>query len=152
MAGEPATNGALRRICFPNGSGSMPTSPARWRPRTRRYDRVAPEVRDAIATAFVRTGGAAEFEIVLRRFRSAGAEAEMFRPLGALTAATDPALVERVLVMIEHKEILLSLAPAAVVGASRNLQARAVAWAWLQRNLDLFAESFRGTGRMSDLL
>ncbi|MFZ0830048.1 MAG: M1 family metallopeptidase [Thermoplasmata archaeon] len=152
VAGEPATNGALRENLLSQRVWVDADFARQMAAKYDEYDRVAPEVRDAIATAFVRTGGAAEFEIVLRRFRSAGAEAEMFRLLGALTAATDPALVERVLLMIEHKEILLSLAPAAVVGASRNLEARAVAWAWLQRNLDSFAESFRGTGRTSDLL
>ena len=76
----------------------------------------------------------------------------MFRLLGALTASPDPSLVERVLSMAEHREILLSLVPAAVTGASRNLEARAVTWAWLQRNLDAVAESYRGTGRTSDLL
>jgi hypothetical protein len=116
------------------------------------YDRVNPEARDAIATAYVRTGGTAEFDRVLERFRAATAEGEMFRLLGALTASRDPSLVERILRMAERKELLLSLLPVTIVGASRNPDARAMTWAWLQRNLDTFAESFRGTGRTSALL
>ena len=111
-----------------------------------------PEARDAIATAFVRTGGAAEFEIVLQRLRSAPAEAEMHRLLGALTASPDPALVERVLSMVERRELLLGLVPSAIMGAARNPEAREATWAWLQPNLDTLAETFRGTGRTSDML
>jgi tricorn protease interacting factor F2/3 len=76
----------------------------------------------------------------------------MARLLVALTAAPDPELVGRVLAMAEHKELLLSLVPPAVMGASRSRESSAVTWAWLQRNLDTFAESFRGSGRTGDLL
>jgi tricorn protease interacting factor F2/3 len=152
VSGEPATSGALRESLL----GQRVWVDAEFAQRLARhydeYDRVNPEAREAIATAFVRTGGAAEFEVVLRRFRSAESEGEMFRLLGALTASTDPALVGRILSMAEHNEFLLSLVPAAIVGASRNVEARAMTWAWLQRNLATYAESFRGTGRTSDLL
>ena len=150
--GEPATNGALREGLLAQRVWVDPDFARRLAARYDEYDRVNPGARDAIATAFVRTGGAAEFEIVLQRFRSAPSEGEMFRLLGALTASPDPALVQRILSMAEHREMLLSLVPVAVTGASRNLEARAVTWAWLQRNLDAVAESYRGTGRTSDLL
>ncbi|MGC2288530.1 MAG: M1 family metallopeptidase [Thermoplasmata archaeon] len=152
VPGEPATNGVLRETLLEQRVWVDADFARRLARHFDEYDRVNPEARDAIATAFVRTGGAAEFEIVLRRFRSAASEGEMFRLLGALTASTEPALVERVLAMAEHKELLLSLVPTAIVGASDNVEARAVTWAWIQRNLNAFAESFRGTGRTSTLL
>jgi tricorn protease interacting factor F2/3 len=151
-AEEPATNGVLRenvlsqRVWVDNEFAR--TMAAKYD----EYDKAPPEARDAIATAFVRTGGTAEFELLLRRFRSATSEGEMFRLLGALTASKDPALVERILLMVEHREVLLSLSPSAVMAAARNIEARAVTWAWLQRNLDPMAEAFRGTGRMSEML
>ena len=149
---EPVTDGALRESLLSQRVWVDPDFARQMAARYDEYDRMPPEAREAIATAFVRTGGAAEFEIVLRRFRSAPSEAEMFRLLGALTAATDSALVERILLMAEHKELLLSLVPVAIMGAARNVEARGITWSWLQRNLDSIAEKFRGTGRTSDLL
>jgi tricorn protease interacting factor F2/3 len=151
-AGEPATHGVTREGLLSQRVWVDPEFARELANRYADYDRVNPEARDAIATAYVRTGGAAEFDRVLERFRSATAEGEMFRLLGALTASRDPTLVERILQMAERKELLLSLLPVAIVGAARNPDARAVTWAWLQRNLDSFAESFRGTGRTSALL
>lgn len=150
--GEPATNGALRESLLTQRVWVDPTFARALAARYPEYDHVNPEARDAIATAFVRTGGEAEFEQVLQRFRSTDAESEMFRLLGALTAASDPALVRRVLAIAERKELLLSLVPPAVTGASRNKDGAGEAWEWLQRNLDPFAESFRGSGRTSELL
>jgi tricorn protease interacting factor F2/3 len=152
VPGEPGSNGALREALLGQRVWVDPDFASTLAARYYEYDRVNPEARDAIATAFVRTGGAAEFDLVLQRFRSTTTEGEMFRLLGALTAASDPALVERILLMAERKELLLSLVPVAIIGAARNPNARQVAWGWLQRNLDLFAENFRGTGRTSDLL
>ena len=152
VPGEPATNGTLRETLHALRVWVDPDFARRLATRFPEYDHVNPELRDAIATAFVRTGDAREFETVLNRFRSATSEAEMFRLMGALTAAPDPALVDRVLTMAERREILLPLIPAALTGAARNIEARAVGWAWLARNLDTFAESFRGTGRTGELL
>ena len=150
--GEPVTNGTLREDLLTQRVWVDPEFARRLAARFDEYDRVDPDSRDAIATAFVRNGGPAEFELVLRRLRSAPSEGEMLRLLGALTAASDPALVDRILRMAERKEILLSLVPYALMGATRNVAARAVAWAWLQRNLDAFAEGFRGSGWASRLL
>jgi tricorn protease interacting factor F2/3 len=150
--GEPATDGALRESLSAQRVWVDRDFAQTLAARYSEYDRMNPELRDAIATAFVRTGGAAEFELVLRRFRSAPSEAEMFRLIGALTAAPDPALVERILLMAEHRELLLSLLPPAILGAARNVEARELTWNWLERNLDSLAESFRGTGRTGDLL
>ncbi len=152
VPGEPATNGALRETLLAHRVWVDLEFARRIATRYPEYDRVNPEARDAIAIAFVRTGGAAEFEIALRRFRSATSEDEKFRLVGALTAASDPALVDRILTMAERREILLPLIPAAIAGASRNVEARAAGWDWLRRNLDTFAENFRGTGRTGDLL
>ena len=152
LPGEPTTNGTLREDLLSQRVWVDAEFARSLAARYDEYDRVNPDARDAIATAFVRAGGAAEFEIVLRRFRSTTSEGEMFRLLGALTASTDPALVERVLLMAERREILLSLVPAAILGAARNSSARAMAWAWFRRNLDTFAESFLGTGLTSRVL
>ena len=152
VPGEPATNGVLRESTLSQRVWVDPDFARSMATRFGDYDRAMPEARDAIVTAFVRAGGAAEFEVVLRRFRTATSEAEMFRLLGALTASPDPAQVERILLMAEHKEMLLSLVPGAIAGASRNVDARPVTWSWLQRNIDSLAESFRGTGRTSELL
>jgi tricorn protease interacting factor F2/3 len=152
VPGEPATNGALRESLLSQRVWVDPEFSRSLAMRYPEYDRVNPEVRDAVATAFVRTGGSAEFDLGLGRFRAAASEAEMFRLVGALTAASDPALVERILSMAEHREMLLSLLPAVIMGATRNVDARSLTWTWLQRNLDGFAENFRGTGRTGDLL
>ncbi|MCI4348072.1 MAG: M1 family metallopeptidase [Thermoplasmata archaeon] len=152
VPGEPATNGTLRENLLTQRVWVDPDFAQRLASRYDEYDRVNPDARDAIATAFVHTGGAAEFELVLRRFRSATSEGEMHRLLGALTSTSEPSLVDRILLMAERKEILLSLVPYALGGAARNPVARPVAWAWLQRNLDAFAEGFRGSGWASRLL
>jgi tricorn protease interacting factor F2/3 len=149
---EPATQGTLREDLLIQRVWADAQFARELAARYDDYDHLDPDVREAVATAFVRAGGAAEFELVLRRFRSATAEGEMLRLLGAITAAPDPALVDRVLRMAEQKEILLSLVPYAVMGAARNPLARDAAWAWLKRNLDAFAESFRGSGWASRLL
>lgn len=150
--GEPTTNGALRELLLTQRVWVDPEFARDMAERFAEYDRVNPEARDAIATAFVRTGGPAEFELVLRRFRSAQSEGEMYRLLNALTAAPDATLVERVLRMAENRELLQSLIPPAVLGAAHNPASRAVTWAWLQRTLDTFAENFRGSGRTGRVL
>ncbi|HLY76565.1 MAG TPA: ERAP1-like C-terminal domain-containing protein, partial [Thermoplasmata archaeon] len=152
LPGEPPTNGVLRESLLSQRVWVDPDLARQLAARYDEYDRIAPELREAIATAYVRTGGAAAFETLLRRFRSAPSEGEKFRLLGALTAAPDPTWVERILRMADQKELLLSLVPTAVVGASRNVEARALAWTWLQRQVDSFAENFQGTGRTSELL
>ncbi|MCI4351862.1 MAG: M1 family metallopeptidase [Thermoplasmata archaeon] len=150
--GEPATNGTLREDLLGQRVWVDPEFARRLASRFDAYDRADPDARDAIAKSFVLTGGAAEFELVLRRFRSAPSEGEMIRLLAALTAASDPVLVDRILLMAERKEIPLSLVPFAVRGASRNIAAGGVTWTWLQRNLDAFAANFRGSGEASRLL
>ncbi len=150
--GEPATNAVLRETLLSQRVWADPEFARHMAARYAQYDSAAPEARDAIVTAFVRSGGAAEFEVVLHRFRSATAEAEMFRLLGALTASTDPTLVARILRMAEKREILLSLVPGVITGASRPVEAREMTWRWLQQNLEGLAEMFRGTGRTSTLL
>jgi tricorn protease interacting factor F2/3 len=152
VPGEPATNGAIREALLSQRVWIDPDFAQRLAPRYMDYDRINPEARDAVAAAYVRAGGAAEFDQVLHRFRSTPAEGEMYRLMNALTAARDPSLVERVLQMAESKEILQGLVPYAILGASRNLEAQAMTWAWLERNLDSFAENFRGTGRTGHVL
>ncbi len=116
------------------------------------YDGLPADLRTAVATAYVRTGGAPAFDAVRERLRSASTEGEMDRLVEAMASASDPALVARLLDLAERRELLVSLVPSAVMTAAENPPARSVTWEWLVRNLDAFATRFRGTGRTARLL
>ncbi len=149
---EPVTDGVLREEFCQQRAWVDPPFARELAGMFDDLDRIDPDLRSAVAVAYARTEGVRAYDPLLARFRSTQVEAELLRLLGALTAFADPELVERVLAIAERREMLLSLVPYALLGATRNPSTRTVGWNWLRRNLESFAASFRGSGWAGRLL
>jgi tricorn protease interacting factor F2/3 len=150
--GEPELDGLLREDLLVQRVWLDPGFAATLAERYPECDQSDPDARTAILVAFARVEGARARDLLRARLRAAETEAEILRLVQALTAFTDPKLVEETLALCEGSSLRLSLVPYVVLGATRNPNAREQTWQWFRKNLDAIAVRFRGSGWTSRLL
>jgi tricorn protease interacting factor F2/3 len=114
------------------------------------YDKIEPDMRAAVVTAFARSTG--DFDTVLRNYKSRTSEEEKARFLAGLTSYKDPSLVSRALSLATSGEIKKQHMLNLLGGVARNPDAVEATWDWLSKNLDLLRKIYEGVGTVSRYL
>ncbi|MEM4246258.1 MAG: M1 family metallopeptidase [Candidatus Bathyarchaeia archaeon] len=115
-----------------------------------RYDKVEPDMREAVAVAYAMSRQ--DYDGLLKAFREAPSDEEKTRLLGALTAFKDPALVALTLGLLLSGEVKRQDVGSAVAAASINPYTRDVVWRWLRTNIRRLEALYEGTGGLSRIL
>jgi len=104
------------------------------------YDKVDPDIKDAVATAYGRTHGEEAFDALVRLVRSIKGEADRSRIYSGLTSFKDARLVEKALELGISGQVPRSDSAYTLTLASANPMARDVLWKWiLKRHRKLWA-------------
>jgi tricorn protease interacting factor F2/3 len=152
LSGEPDTDGILReRVAL----GLLPYDEAlahRLAGHFDEYDRLDPNLREPVAFAYGRVGGAKALSVLLDRIPAARNEGDQMKLERGLAGATDPALLRAGLEAIETPKINRAHVSVLVYQVALNPAGRAVAWEWLTRRLPELAPTYRGTGLVSEIL
>ncbi len=114
------------------------------------YDKVEPDMRQAVAAAYARATG--DLEGVLKRYRESSSDEEKVRMLVALVSFTEAPLVERSLAFSLSDEVKKQDLASILLASTRNPDSRDTVWSWLRSNLDRLSKLYEGTGVVSRLL
>jgi tricorn protease interacting factor F2/3 len=111
------------------------------------YDKVEPDMKDAVALAYARAYG--DLEGIVRRYRGSRSDEERVRLLGALMALKDGAQVAISLGLALSGEVKRQDVGTMILAATGNPQGREVMWIWLKTNLARLRGLYEGTGTLS---
>ncbi len=111
------------------------------------YERVLPDMREAVAVAYARSTN--DFENLVRAYRDSKSDEEKVRLLSAMTAFTDMTLLQRTLDFALSIEVKRQDAIGVIRAAAENPHARDITWTWLQSNIGKLRELYGGTGILS---
>jgi tricorn protease interacting factor F2/3 len=150
--GEPDTDGILREIVL---VGLLPFDDAlaeRLAGHFEEYDRLNPNLREPVALAYARRGGAEAYATLLARASASRSEGDLLKIERAFSAFTEPSLLQRALADFEtppfNRAHLMHLLPEMAL----NPAAREVVWEWLTTRLPAIAPSYKGTSAPSEIL
>jgi tricorn protease interacting factor F2/3 len=116
------------------------------------YDRVPNELRDAVASAYGRTGGPAAYEELVRRLRSTDRAGERTQMLRALGGAEDPTVLAHVLELIPGPGVTPSGAFVLLVAVAENPIAGGLLFDWYRVKLLELTSMWAGTPLQSAFL
>ena len=111
------------------------------------YERVKPDMRDAVATAYARAYS--DFEGVVNKFRKSGSDEERIRLLSSMTSFRRESLIALSLGLALSGEVKRQDVRTMILAAARNPDARDTAWTWLKVNIGKLARLYEGTGTLS---
>jgi len=108
------------------------------------YERVEPDMKEAVAIAFaVGYGG---YETLLARYRVSPTDEDKVRHLVAMTKLKDPSLVALTLGLALSGEVKRQNVGMVLRSCAANPMARGVAWLWLKSNIEKIRKMYEGTG------
>ena len=114
------------------------------------YDKVEPDMRQAVAVAYARTTG--DFESIVKRYRESSSDEERLRLLVALMGNRDASLIDRSLAFAMTSEVKKQDVASILFASTRNPDGRDTVWKWLKTNMEWVSKLYEGTGVVSRLL
>jgi tricorn protease interacting factor F2/3 len=150
--GETETDGVLRERAALGLLAYDDTLASRLAGHFSQYDRLDPNLREPVAYAYARIGGAEAQRTLFERIPAARNEGDQMKLERALAGSPDRALLTNVVEAIGTPKI--NRAHVAVVSyqVALNPLGRDVAWRWMTTKLPDLASSYRGTGLVSDIM
>jgi tricorn protease interacting factor F2/3 len=149
---EPPDNGILREsVVF----SRVRVDPAFARDLSERFvewERLDPDLRDAVVVARARTDGKAAYEEIERAMEGAEGEGDRLRFARSLAWTGESELMDRTLELVRTGTIGSVHTVQVLAAAALNPVGRPRLGVWLERNLPLLADRFRGFGDLSSLL
>ena len=116
-------------------------------PRFKEYQKVPPDMRSAVATAYATYTN--DLDGLIQAYRKATSEEDKNKFLSAMTVFDDEKLVERTLNFAFAGEVKRQDIIWAVMGAAGNPHARDLVWGWLEGGIGKLQELYQGTGLLS---
>jgi puromycin-sensitive aminopeptidase len=116
------------------------------------YDRLDPNLREPVAFAYARVGGAGAQSALLDRIGKARNEGDQMKLERALAGATEPELLRQALGTIGTPAVNRAHISVLTYEVALNPVGRDVTWEWMTTRLPDLAASYRGTGLVSDIL
>ncbi|HKV90122.1 MAG TPA: ERAP1-like C-terminal domain-containing protein, partial [Thermoplasmata archaeon] len=152
LAGEVDTDGILReRVLL----GLLPYDDAlarRLAGHFADYDRLDPNLREPVAFAFGRLGGAEAQAELLARIGSARSEGDQLKLERGLAASTDPTVLRRSLDVLVTPKVNRAHVASVVGQMALNPAGRDPAWEWLTSRLAEIAPTYQGTSIIGEIL
>ena len=149
---EPAGTGILRDRLGYARVRVDPAFAAELAPRFDGWGALDPDLRTAVAIARVRSGGEEGVAAVRDALRHPSSDVEALRLERGVAWSAEPSHVREILDLASSGGINRSHVLNVALQAANNPAGKAVAWAWLQENLDRLTEIFRGSGYLPLLL
>ena len=116
----------------------------------RNYDKVNPDLKDAVATAYARTHS--DFESIVEKYRESTSDEDRVRLLGAMMSFKDASLITLSLGFALGGEVKRQDVGTMILASLRNPDARSLTWTWLKVNIDRLKKLFDGTESLSRIL
>ena len=120
--------------------------------RYRDYDALPTSIRTAVMVAYARTGGAQEFEELLRRLRSTDQPGDRRRVIDAMGAFEDVPAFRRALDLAGTPEMPSAEFYVLLTVAARNPAMGATVFDWYRENAGRLTKLWAGTPLMSEVL
>ena len=114
------------------------------------YDKIDPNMKDAVATAYARTYS--DFESIVKKYRESASDEERVRLLGAMMSFKDASMIALSLGFALGGEVKRQDIGTMILGSLRNPDARSLTWTWLKVNMDRLKKLFEGTETLSRIL
>jgi tricorn protease interacting factor F2/3 len=111
------------------------------------YDRLDPDLRQAVAIAYAQVGGAAVAEELWKRLRE-GDDAAKYQMVRALGSFDDPAALAATFERASAGEMTVSHLPYALMEAVYHPSSRPVIWKWFLERGGAFLQSLAGTSTL----
>ena len=140
--GEDETIAEVRELVSTQLARTSLDFARRLSPHFENYEAVDPDLKSAVAVAYVMAGGDSAFDALVKLVRTEKREAERVRYYRALASPPDARLVERCLDLSASGAVSRSDSVYAVSLASANPRARAALWEWLERHYDLLRDTY----------
>lgn len=114
------------------------------------YDKVEPDMKEAVAVAFARAYG--NFEMILRKYGDSDSDEERIRLLGSMMSFKETSLVALSFGLALGGEVKRQDVSTMIVAASGNPDARGLTWMWIKVNMGRLTKLYEGTGTLSRIL
>ncbi len=111
------------------------------------YEKVQPDMRDAVATAYARAY--ADFEGILSKYRSSSSDEERLKLLNSMMSFNQESLVALSLGLALSGEVKRQDVWTIVLAGTNNRVATEVTWIWIKTNLQMLRKLYEGTGTLS---
>jgi aminopeptidase N len=102
---------------------------------------IDPDLRGIVYGTVARTGGAAEFDKLLKLHNESSSSEERITLTAALTGFKQPELIERALAMIDSDDVRLQDAAYWLAYSFSNRHAKELAWEWMTSHWDWLDEN-----------
>jgi aminopeptidase N len=116
----------------------------------RRYRDATPDMKLAIVTAYARSTN--DFDSLSEEYRKSGSDEDKDRLLNAMTAFTDEATLQKTFDFAFSGAVKRQDVRYVIIYAIEKPQAKALAWACLQSNIEKLQSLYKNTGTLSDTL
>ncbi len=114
------------------------------------YEKVRPDMKDAVAIAYARAYN--DFEGIVKKYREFISDEERIRMLSSLMSFKEKSLVALSLGFALSGEVKRQDVRTLILMATRNPDARDIAWMWLKVNIETLRKLYEGTGTLSRVL
>jgi tricorn protease interacting factor F2/3 len=114
------------------------------------YAKIKPDMKDAVVIAYARANS--DLEGVVKKYRESDSDEERIRFLNSMMLFKDRSLVALSFGLALSGEVKRQDITSMILAATRNPDARDVAWMWMKINLQTLRKLNEGTGRLSQVL
>lgn len=118
--------------------------------RFRNYEKVEPDMKEAVAIAYARAY--ADFDAILKRYRESVSDEQKVRLLGAMMTFKETRLLSKSLQLALGDEVKKQDIATMLLASVRNPDAKETVWEWIMLNIARLREVYQGTGRLAQLL
>jgi tricorn protease interacting factor F2/3 len=115
--------------------------------RFRNYEKVEPDMKEAVATAYARAYG--DFDAILERYRESVSDEEKVRLLGAMMAFKETRLLSQSLQLALSNEVKKQDIATMLLASARNPDAKERVWEWIRLNIARLRQVYQGTGELA---
>ncbi|MDQ1280993.1 MAG: tricorn protease interacting factor [Thermoproteota archaeon] len=116
----------------------------------RDYDKVEPNMKDAVATAFARTYS--DLDTVVRKYRESTSDEERVRLLAAMMSFKDKSIIALSLGFAIGGDVKRQDIGNMIMASLRNPDAISLIWTWVKVNMDRLKKLFEGTETLSRII
>ncbi|MCI4328315.1 MAG: M1 family metallopeptidase, partial [Thermoplasmata archaeon] len=141
--GEPETDGVLRERTALGLLAYDDALATRLAGHFSDYDRLDPNLREPVALAYARMGGAEAQAALFERVGTARNEGDQMKLERALAGASDPALLREVLAAIETPRLNRAHVSVVTYQVALNPKGRDPVWEWMTTRLPEVSTSYR---------
>jgi tricorn protease interacting factor F2/3 len=113
------------------------------------YAKIKPDMKDAVVIAYARANN--DLESVIKKYRESGSDEEKIRLLNSMMLFKERSLVALSFGLALSGEVKRQDIASMILSATRNPDARDVAWMWMKINVQMLRKLCEGTGRLSQV-